>query len=122
MWGYNMNRSRFAGLAERLIERYGATAPGETEHPTQVNGEEIDASWTEAQPGRAQLYLDEEHWGKPSYFIRFPIAALDAPFSLANGSEVLRTDLGWRGVVRHIDVPTAGGGIFAKALVTIVPN
>jgi hypothetical protein len=121
-----MNRSRFAHLAERLLERYGDSMQNDEktgeEHPTQVKGIGVTASWTEAQPGRIQMFLDEEHWGKPAYEVRFTLAVLDKPYLLTNGAEVLRTDLGWRGVVRHIDVPTSGGGIFVKALVTLVPE
>lgn len=87
---------------------------------TLVNGHSIPALWQQADVGRVQLYLKEHEWGVPSFELRLPAAALDAPYAIANGCPVVRENLGWTAVVRNC-IPEVNDGevIQVNALVVL---
>ena len=71
---------------------------------TLVNGVVVSgASWAMAQPGRVQMFLQEDLEGKPAYDVTFPASVIGAPWNLKGGSSVVRVAYGWRGSVVMIE-------------------
>ena len=62
-------------------------------------------SKTAAEPGRIQIFLDENEWAQPAYDVQLPASVLSASYSLKNGSFLVWQKHGWRAIVRRIDGP-----------------
>lgn len=103
-------------LATKRVRQYGCD--------TTINGSAaLPAVWTEAGMERIQTFINPDEWNKEAFEIRFQARALDSPYLLKNGSDIIRTLDGWHGVVRTL-TPHHVGNRFAAvtALVVLVPN
>lgn len=99
-------------LSTKRVRQYGCD--------TTISGSAaIPAVWTEAGMERIQTFLAESEYNKESYEIRFQARALDSPYLLSNGSEIVRTLDGWTGVVRGM-IPHHVGNKFAAVTALVV--
>lgn len=108
-----------AGLSDALartfaghIERLG--------RETLVNGKKTKALWKQGQPDRVSFFMSDSDWERGVYIVQLLPAVLRRPFTIKNGSEVIRRALGWRTVVRHVDVLDPGDTVIKVVAICVV--
>lgn len=111
---------RAQSLLTRRIREYGC-ATSVNGAATMLDGTPLKAVWAPAEIGRVQSYLQEEEWRASPQDVVLPIAALEPPFSLANGSALVRLGLGWTAVARRVEPcgpGDKGAGVLVLAVLT----
>lgn len=115
--------SFFSELAGSAIASFGEATQINSAVTLQDGATPIFGVWSQAQPSRVQLFLNEKDWAMPAYDVTLPISVMDAPISLAYGSEIVRLNRLWKAVVRHIETPDDGTDeCYCQALVVLLPR